>query len=147
MSVSNLGSDASESTPILEQVEERTGVRPAEILVDGGYAQHEAIDKATEMNVNIYAPVPKPRKGDGRDQHAPHPGDSDAVVKWRQRMATDEAKTIYRQRAATAETVNADAKTHWGFDRLRVRGMEKALASANLFVLTYNFLRAFTLGL
>jgi len=145
--VSNVGSDASQSTPVLEQVEERTGVRPSEILVDGGYAQHEAIDKAAEMNVKIYTPVPKPRKGDGRDQHAPHPGDSDSVVKWRQFMATDEAKKIYRKRAATAETVNADAKTHRGLDKLRVRGMEKALASANLFVLTYNILRAFNLGL
>jgi hypothetical protein len=27
-------------------------------------------------------------------------------------MATDEAKEIYKQRAATAETVNADAKAH-----------------------------------
>jgi len=147
VAVSNVGSDASQSTPVLEQVEERTGVRPSEILVDGGYAQHEAIDKAAEMNVKIYTPVPKPRKGDGRDQHAPHPGDSDSVVKWRQFMATDEAKKIYRKRAATAETVNADAKTHRGLDKLRVRGMEKALASANLFVLTYNILRAFNLGL
>jgi hypothetical protein len=29
-------------------------------------------------------------------------------------MATEEAKTIYKQRAATAETVNADAKSHRG---------------------------------
>ena len=147
VAVSNLGSDAQQSTPILEQIEERTGVRPSEILVDGGYAQHEAVDEATEMNVDIYAPVPKPRKDDGRDQYAPHPGDSEAVVKWRQRMATEEAKAIYRQRAATAETVNADAKTHRGLDKLRVRGVEKVLASANLFVLTYNILRAFNLGL
>ena len=147
VAVSNLGSDAQQSTPILEQIEERTGVRPSEILVDVGYAQHEAIDEATEMNVVMYAPVPKPRKDDGRDQYAPHPGDSEAVAKWRQRMATEEAKAIYRQRAATAETVNADAKTHRGLDKLRVRGAEKVLASANLFVLTYNLLRAFNLGL
>ena len=45
--VSNRGSDAGESTPMLEQIETRTGVRPSEMLVDGGYAQHDAIDEAS----------------------------------------------------------------------------------------------------
>lgn len=143
---SNHGSDAGLSTPMLEQVEKRTGVRPAEMLVDGGYTQHEAIDEAAAMNVAVYAPVPKPRKDDGRDQHAPHAGDSEAVAAWRQRMATEEAKTIYKQRAATAETVNADAKAHRGLDQLRVRGIKKALGSATLFALTYNLLRSIGIG-
>src|SRR3990172_9302692 len=138
--VTNRGSDAGQSTPMLEQIEQRTGVRPAELLVDGGYAQHEAIDDATEKNVILYAPVPKPRKGDTRDPHAPREEDSEAVAAWRQRMGTDEAKEIYKQRAATAETVNADAKEHRGLDSLAVRGRGKVLGSASLFALTYNIL-------
>ena len=43
--------------------------RPTEILVDGGYAQHGAIDDAAERDVTLYAPVPKPRKDDARDPH------------------------------------------------------------------------------
>ena len=61
-------------------------------------------------------------------------------------MATDKAKQIYRQRAATAETVHADAKTHRGLDSLTLRGLDKALASVTLFALTYDILRAITLG-
>jgi transposase len=112
--LTNRGSDAGQSSPMLEQIEERTGVRPATLLVDGGYAQHEAIDQAAEKDVVLYAPVPKPRTGDTRDPHAPRPEDSAAVAAWRERMGTDEAKTLYKQRAATAETVNADAKAHRG---------------------------------
>jgi transposase len=141
----NRGSDAGQSTPMLEQIEQRTGVRPAEMLVDGGYAQHEGIDQATEQEVTLYAPVPKPRKGDTRDPHLPRDGDSEAVAAWRQRMGTAEAKAIYKQRAATAETVNADAKAHRGLDRLAVRGLGKVLGSASLFALTYNLLRLITL--
>jgi transposase len=141
----NRGSDAGQSTPMLEQIEQRTGVRPAEMLVDGGYAQHEAIDQAAEQAVTLYAPVPKPRKGDTRDPHLPRAGDSKAVAAWRQRMGTAEAKDIYKQRAATAETVNADAKEHRGLDRLAVRGLGKVLGSASLFALTYNLLRLITL--
>lgn len=56
-------------------------------------------------------------------------------------MASPEAKTIYKARAATSETVNADAKAHRGLDRLAVRGRDKALGSAYLFALTYDILR------
>jgi transposase len=145
LDVSNRGSDAGQSTPMLEQVEQRTGQRPDELLVDGGYAQHEAIDQAKEMQVTIYAPVPKPRKDNTRDPHLPIEGDSEAVAAWRERMGTQEAKTLYKQRAATAETVNADAKTHRGLDRLAVRGLTKVLGSASLFALTYDILRLITL--
>ena len=144
--VTNRGSDAGQSTPMLEQIEQRTGVRPAELLVDGGYAQHEAIDQAAEQQVTTYAPVPKPREGDTRDPHAAREDDSEAVAAWRQRMGTDEAKEIYKQRAATAETVNADAKQHRGLDSLAVRGVDKALGTASLFALTYNILRLIALG-
>lgn len=142
----NRGSDAGQSTPMLEQIEQRTGVRPAEMLLDGGYAQHEAIDQAAAQQVTLYTPVPKPRTSDPRDPHAPRPEDSEAVAAWRQRMGTDEAKAIYKQRAATAETVNADAKEHRGLDRLAVRGRDKVLGSASLFALSYNILRLITLG-
>ena len=144
--VSNRGSDAGQSTPMLGQIEQRTGVRPDELLVDGGYAQHEAINEAAEKQVSVYAPVPKPREGDTRDPHTPREDDSEAVAAWRQRMGTEEAKEIYKQRAATAETVNADAKEHRGLDSLRVRGLDKVVGSASLFALTYNILRLITLN-
>jgi len=144
--VSNRGSDAGQSTPMLDQIEKRTGVRPSEMLVDGGYAQHEAIEQATDKHVTVFAPVPKPRKDDTRDPYAARDDDSEAVAAWRQRMGTNEAKQIYKQRAATAETVNADAKTHRGLDSFAVRGLGKAIGSAGLFALTYNLLRLITLS-
>jgi transposase len=144
--VTNRGTDQGESTPMIKQIEKRTGKRPAEILVDGGYAGHQAIDQATEDGTTVYAPLPKPREGDTRDPHVPREDDSEAVAAWRERMGTDEAKAIYKQRAATAETVNADAKAHRGLDSLKVRGRDRALGSACLFALTYNILRVITLG-
>jgi transposase len=146
VAVTSRGSDMGETTPMLDQIEKRTGVRPKEILVDGGYAQHEAIGQAAQDGTTVYAPLPKPRKGDTRDPHAPREDDSEAVAAWRQRMSTQDAKEIYKQRAATAETVNADAKQHRGLDSFTVRGLEKVAGSASLFALTYNLLRLITLG-
>ena len=71
-----------------------------------------------------YAPVAKP-KGDTRDRYQPLPDDSEAVAAWRQRMGTQDAKTIYKERAATAECVNAIARNR-GLRQLAVRGLEKA---------------------
>ena len=84
---------------------------------DGGYAEHAAIEHAADHGTMVYAPTPKPREGD-----------SSVVGAWRQRMGTAEAKEIYKLRAATAETVNADAKCNRGLDHLVVRGWQKALA-------------------
>ena len=103
--------------------------------------------------MTIYAPVPKPRikASDPSDQppvdpYLPKPGDSDAVAAWRVRMGTADAKQIYKQRAATAETVNADAKAHRGMAATGLRGLDKVTGSACLFVLTYNILRFITLS-
>ena len=153
VSVTNRGSDQGEATPMLAQIEERTGVRPNEYLVDGGYAKHEAIDEAAAAGVTVYAPLPRPRQAEAAasppvDPHLPRPGDSDAVAAWRTRMATDEAKAIYKQRAATAETaetVNADGKDHRGLGATVLRGIDKVTGGACLFALTYNILRLIAL--
>jgi transposase len=144
--VTNRGSDLGQTAPMLDQIEKRTGTRPTEILVDGGYADHASIDQATAQGTTVYSPVPKPRRGDTRDPHAPRKDDSEAVAAWRKRMGTDEAKIAYKRRAATAETVNADAKEHRGLDSLNIRGRDGALGSACLFALTYNILRLITLA-
>src|SRR6185437_3685331 len=87
-----------------------------------------------------YAPVPKP-KGPGVDRHTPKPGDGAAVAAWRQRMGTEAAKAIYKERAATAECVNALARGR-GLTHLVVRGLAKVRAIALWFALAHNLLRA-----
>jgi hypothetical protein len=103
--------------------------------------------------VTLYAPVPKPRSKASEppdppliDPHLPKPGDRDAVAAWRIRLGTDDAKQIYKQRTATAETVNADAKAHRGMAATALRGLDKVTGSACLFALTYNILRFITVS-
>jgi len=87
----------------------------------------------------VYAPVPKPRDPKV-DRHAPHPGDSAAVAEWRRRMGTEEAKTIYKDRAATAECVNALGRRR-GLVQLVVRGVAKVRAVALWVALAHNVMR------
>ena len=94
---------------------------------------------AAREGVTVYAPVPKPRKKDV-DPHAPKKTDSPAVIEWRQRMGTPEAKELYKQRAATVETVNAECKTYRGLGPLLVRGMNKVRCVALWSALAYNLM-------
>lgn len=138
--VTNAGTDKQEMQPMLEQTEERLGKRPLEHLVDGGFTKLEAIETATSAGTCVYAPVPTPRV-ESIDPHEPKPDDSEAVAEWRIRMGTDAAKEIYKQRASTAETVNADLRCNRALDRLLVRGTDKVLCVALWAAITYNLLR------
>jgi len=146
--VVTVGNDQGQLPPMLDQIEKRFGERPKEALVDGGFASHEDIE-AVQSGVGgraackVYAPVQKPKK-EGVDRYAPHAGDSPEVAEWRQRMGTAEAKEIYKQRAATAECVNAQARKR-GLIRLLVRGVEKVKAVALWFATVQNMARGFAL--
>ena len=59
-------------------------------------------------------------------------------------MATDSAKEIYKQRASTAECVNAQARNR-GLQRLMVRGLNKVKAIALWFALAHNLMRTVAL--
>ena len=141
--VVNEGSDQGQLTPMLEQIKERTDKYPDEGLVDGGFVSKDEIDKATEKHIIIYAPVPKP-KDKQRDRYQPMKTDSKPVADWRKRMGTDEAKEIYKDRAATAECVNAIARNR-GLRQLTVRGLKKVKVSLLWFALAHNVMRATSL--
>ena len=151
MDVVNAGSDMAQLAPMVEQVEQRLGRSPQEWLVDGGFPAHEQIDAVAEKT-EVYAPVPQPReKKDeqgnvvAQDKHQPKPDDSEAVAAWRQRMASAEAKDLYKQRASTAECVNAQARNR-GLLRMPVRGLTKARSVVGLFVLAHNLMRIVALA-
>lgn len=136
--VVTLGSDQGQLAPMVEQVNARCGEYPQQWLVDGGYNSHEQIEAAAQRT-EVYAPVPKP-KDENTDPHQPKPGDSEAVAAWRLRMASDEAKAIYKNRAAVAECVNAQARNR-GLTRLLVRGKAKVRCVVLLHALAHNLMR------
>ena len=143
--VTNRGSDQGEMAPMVEQHQDRYGIYPPEILVDGGFTKKEDIDAVSvpEKGYTVYAPVPKPKDTE-RDRYVPLPGDSEAVADWRRRMGTDEAKTIYKDRAATAECVNAIARNR-GLRQFTVRGLRKISNVVLWYVLAHNMMRAHAL--
>lgn len=139
--VSTVGSDSGQLTPAIDDIERRIGLPPDAMLVDGGFVNREAIDDAAAREIVVYAPVPTPRNP-GVDPYERKPDDSDATAAWRERMRSDEGKEIYKERAATAETTNADLRCRRGLDRFLVRGSGKVLSVTLWAALAYNLLRA-----
>ena len=139
--VTNSGGDQGKMLPMVEQHEKRYGRTPDEMLVDGGFVKKDDIIAVSEPNgtTTVFAPV-MVSKTSKRDAHEPRDDDHPAVAQWRTRMATDAAKEIYKERAATAECVNAIARNR-GLQQFRVRGQPKVRAVILWYVLAHNLMR------
>lgn len=137
--VTNEGTDSQQMPPMLDQIEERFGQRPGEALVDGGYATVEGIDQAERAGTTVYAPPREEKKqlDAGQDPYARKKSDTDATAQWRARMGTPEAKSIYKQRASTAEWVNAQVRNR-DLYQVTVRGRAKVLVVVLWHALAHN---------
>ncbi len=138
------GTDAGQALPMEEQVLKRTGQHPQDYLMDGGFATREDITALEERDVTVYSPVRLPRNKPEEERYQPRYGDTPQVVRWRQRMATEEAKAVYRQRGSTAEWANAQVSQH-GVSRFTVRGLAKVTSVMLLVAVGHNLLRWATL--
>ncbi len=139
MDVINRGADWDELPPMLDQLEKRYGRCPKQSLVDGGFAKFESMI-AAESRSEVFAPVPEPKNAK-LGPHQPRPQEPQELTRWRVRMATDEAKLIYRQRASNAEWVNAQARNR-GLRQFPVRGLIKARAVVLWYALAHNLMQS-----
>jgi transposase len=141
VSISTRGTDQGEALPMAEQVVERTGHYPTEYLVDGGFVKRADFTTLERAGVTVYAPLRPPRTTtSGREAATPRADDSAEVIAWRARMQTEAAKSIYRQRGAIAECVNAQVRRH-GVRQFGVRGVDNVLSVMLLVAITHNLLR------
>jgi transposase len=136
VTIDNTGSDKGQLRPMSEWLAAAYGQRPGEHLADGGFAKLADIEALAAAGVVVFAPVPKPRDA-ARDPHAPRQGDGPGVAAWRQRLGSEAAKALYKERAATAECVTAQCRNR-GLLRFLVRGLEKAKAVGLWHALAHN---------
>lgn len=86
--------------------------------------------------MTAYVPVATPRDKTP-DPYTPQPSAAPAIAAWRERRETHQAKTISRERAATAECANAQARNR-GLRQFVVRGLDKMGTVALWHALTHN---------
>lgn len=132
--VTNIGSDVGSVTPMLDQIERRTGQLPKTLMADANHAKHDCIVECAERGVEALISVPRTPAGRVQgDQRPP-------VLGWRERMNTEAAKTTFRARASLCELSNAHLKHHHGTAQVLVRGTVKVTCVALLCALSANLL-------
>ena len=134
--VTNVGSDVGSITPMLEDIERRTGQLPETLLADGGHLKFDCLRAAAAKGVSVLVPLPPPSK-----DPKTHRGSYDEpIAAWRERMQTHEAKELYRARAGLAELPNARFKSRLGLGHFLVRGLNKVTCVVLLGTLAHNLL-------
>ena len=136
VAVDNSGSDMGKMAPMNAALAKDYGERLRQHLADGGYVKFDDIEALDKAGVDVYASVPAPRDK-SRDRYAPQQDDAPAIAAWRKRMNEDAAKDIYKERAATAECTNAQARNR-GLRQFLVRGVDKVKSIALMHGLTHN---------
>jgi transposase len=144
--VNNVGSDADQMTPLARQVAERYAQKPKEWLADGGFATLDDIEAMAKEEIVVYAPVKKADELEaaGQNPYEPKAKDSPEVAAWRVRMGTAAGKAIYRERAQTAEWVNAGMRNR-GTYQFPVRGITKVRAVVLWQAIAHNMQRLWAL--
>jgi len=132
--VTNVGSDMSSIEPMLEQIENRTGLQPTVLLADANHGDHESIEAAAAREVTLLVPAPKEKATGEWANSAPN------VLAWFERMETPEAKELMRARPVLAELPNAQLKTRLGLGQIMLRSLNKVLTVALLAALAHNLL-------
>lgn len=138
--VTNVGSDSGAVTPMLDDIQRRTGALPKVLLADANHGSHDGIRDAEARGVELLVPVPDTSaraKNPTRDQAADDP----PIVAWRERMATDDAKQTYRARAGLCELSNAHLRSHHGVEQFLVRGLTKVTSVILIAAIVSNILQ------
>lgn len=140
--VSNNGSDGGQMAPLHEQARHRYRKTPKQYLVDGGFTTHNDIGLLDQRGTEVYGPIPQASKilKNGNDPYQRQPKDSDQMYRFRQRMATEQAKELYQQRPSIAEYPNAECRNR-GLHQFMVRGIDRVKSSTLLYILAFNFNR------
>jgi transposase len=130
----------------VEQIERRCGVTPERLLADATAITQGEIEQLSQRcpKLRVYSPPPKERETVTaetlRKRRWKHRHEPEAVKEWRERMATDAGKAVYRRRKLT-EHAHAKMKNR-GFGRMPVHGIAGVRVVCLLHALAHNLLQA-----
>lgn len=138
--VTNAGTDGGQMQPMIDQIVQRYGRRPAEYLADGGFSKLSDITQMESQGIAVYLPIMEEdqKRKVGLDPFGPTKGDTPEVISWRKRMGQPESQAIYRERASSAELTNAGCRNR-GLWQFVVRGLKKVKAVVLWHALANNF--------
>jgi transposase len=143
--------DKKQLAPMLEQVEQNMGARPAVATADTGYFSESQVTDERVSGIELYVAVGKQKHGEPPE--ATNPGDISVPVavdsvqeKMKQKLKTDAGRNLYKMRKAIVEPVFGQIKAARGIRSFLLRGFAKAGAEWKLICATHNLLKLFRSG-
>lgn len=130
--VTKVGSDMGSLTPMANDVEKRTGSRPATVLADSNHYKISDLDEVERLGTRPVVPPPRPRKKTGAAAE-----EQPTVDEWREQEMSPADRQLYRRRASLSELANAALKGTYRMDQLLVRGLPRVTATITLYALCF----------
>ena len=142
VTVSNEGADGGELAPMQAKVVANYEQTPEVVLVDSAYATRAGVTTVEQAGSRVVSTVPRADeyRKKGKDPHSAQKLDTPEFVAFRQRMAQDEYKEMYKQRPSIAEFPNAVCRNQ-NLQQFNVRGTIKVTAVALWHAIAFNFTR------
>lgn len=164
--VTNAQNDRAQLVPMLQQVEQNSGAKPAQVSADTDYYSPKHIGSPCLEGIDLYvkpddppqrkqradararelraAPLPPRRRKPPRSGYGP-----DGVPRiehLRNKLATAEGQAVYKKRREIVEPVFGQIKQWRSFRQFLLRGLEKTRAEWRLICLTHNLLKLYRSG-
>jgi transposase len=133
--------------PLVEEVPQRTGERPAKALADAGFYSNENVRALQERGLEVYVPDPNLARELNTGKRARTIGRnrvrSPELKAMRKKLRSAAGRRVYAKRKALVEPVLGVLKQQRGMRQFRTRGQVKVAAEFTLAVLAYNLTRLF----
>lgn len=140
--------------PMLQQVAQNLGAKPAAVSADAGYFSEEQVMGEQAQGIELYVATGKQKHGEPATGEAgettasttPVTEEDSALDRMRQKLKTEAGRATYKMRKAIVEPVFGQIKEWRGFRRFGLRGLEKVSGEWKLICLTHNLRKLFGSG-
>lgn len=141
--VTQHANDKQELIPLIDQVEENTGMLPDAVLADAGYFSEPNVLYSTGKQIDTFIPKDRIKHSDTAQPLPEEPiiDDSPAVKTMLAKLKTKEGKKIYSKRKTSVEPVFGQIKDARGIRGFLLRGIEQVKDEWKLICLTHNILK------
>ena len=133
--------------PMVEEVGQRTGSRPENVLADGGFYSNQNVLDLEERGIEVYVPDPNLARELNTGQRARTIGRnrvrSPELKAMRQKLRSPAGRRMYGRRKALVEPVFGVLKQQRGMRQFRTRGRERVAVEFTLAAIAYNLTRLF----
>lgn len=133
--------DADQLVALLDQIEENTGARPAEVSADTGYCSEENLAALDERSIRGYIATGRQERGMSSPTNREKDRQGPRACAMRARLRRGGWNSRYRLRKVTVEPVFGQIKERRGFRRFSLRGREKVRCEWRLVCAAHNLVK------